>query len=82
MEVVQVMCVTDIDDKIIERARESQTDWRILSKVYENEFFGDLSSLNVKKPSIVSRATEFVPQMVKFIENLIEKEIAYVGTDG
>ena len=82
MKVVQVMCVTDVDDKIIERAKESRTDWRIVSKTYEDKFFADLSSLNVKRPSVVSRATDYVPQMVKFIENLLAKGIAYASADG
>ena len=82
MKVVQVMCVTDVDDKIIERASELNTEWKTLSRTYENEFFSDLSLLNIKRPSIVSRATDFIPQMIKFVQNLIEKDIAYVSVDG
>lgn len=82
MKVIQAMCVTDIDDKIIEKAKQLNTDWRTVSKVYENEFFVDLSLLNVKRPSIVSRATKFIPQMINFVEKLIEKDIGYVSSDG
>lgn len=80
--IIQVMCITDIDDKIIERARELNTDWAVLSKAYENEFFNDLAALNIRKPAIVSRATDFIPQMIKFIQSLIDKDVAYSVSDG
>lgn len=80
--IIQAMCVTNIDDKIIQRSQESGIDWKVLTKVYEKEFFDDLASLNIEKPSIIARATDFIPQMVRFIEQLVEKELAYLTADG
>lgn len=82
VSVVQVMCITDIDNKIIERARELNTDWTSLTRFYTNEFFDDLNALNIKKPTITAKATDFIPQMIKFIQNLIEKEAAYSTAEG
>lgn len=76
------MSVTDIDDKIIRRAKETNTDWKVLTNTYEKEFFSDMASLSVKKPVIVGRATNFIPQMINFIQRLICKELAYIVADG
>lgn len=80
--IVQVMCITNIDDKIIARSNEIGLDWRVLSASYERDFFADLSSLNIIKPSMVARATDYIPQMIKFIEKLVQNELAYRTQDG
>lgn len=82
VSIIQVMCITDIDNKIIERARQLNTDWTCLTRFYTNEFFDDLNALNIKKPTITAKATDFIPQMIKFIQNLIEKEAAYSTAEG
>ncbi len=47
IDVVQVMGITDIDDKIIKRSQESDIPFNQLTKVYQDEFFQDMESLNV-----------------------------------
>lgn len=80
--IVQVMCVTNIDDKIIERSKSTNTCWKELTVNYEKEFFSDLAVLNVKSPSVITRAVDFVPQIIRFIEHLLAKNLAYRSCDG
>lgn len=76
------MCITNIDDKIIARSAETGLHWEVLTKTYENEFFADLASLNIAKPTIIAKATDYIPQMIRFIEQLIQKNLAYRSADG
>lgn len=77
-----IMGVTDIDDKIIKRAIEDGKDFRELSKFYESEFFNDLEMLNVTMPYLSCRVTEYMPQIIQFIANILAKNKAYVAKDG
>ncbi|XP_035717122.1 probable cysteine--tRNA ligase, mitochondrial isoform X1 [Vespa mandarinia] len=77
-----IMGVTDIDDKIIKRAVEEGKDFKELSKFYENEFFNDLEMLNITMPHFTYRVTEYMPQIIQFIANILVKNKAYVAKDG
>jgi cysteinyl-tRNA synthetase len=55
---------------------------REVSKFYENEFFANLSSLNIEKPSIVLRVTDHLPQIIGYIEKLVDSKHAYVAAGG
>ncbi len=81
-KVVQVMCVTDIDDKIIRKAKQLRVNWKVLASTYEKEFFADLRSLNILSPSFTCRASDFVPQMIEFVQCLLDKNMAYKASDG
>lgn len=76
-DVILVMNITDIDDKIIKRANERNISREELSKMYENEFLNEMDSLDVERPDFITRVTEYVPEVVKFIEKLEENGIAY-----
>jgi cysteinyl-tRNA synthetase len=69
--------VTDIDDKIIIRSAERQIPFLELASKYEVEFFEDMAALGVQLPNIVTRVSEYVPEIVEYIQKLIEKGIAY-----
>ncbi len=75
--VYQVMNITDIDDKVIKRSFELNIPFRELSRKYEKLFFEDLKKLKCKIPDKTPRATEEIPTMVKIIESLLKKGIAY-----
>ncbi|KAJ4445651.1 hypothetical protein ANN_12334, partial [Periplaneta americana] len=82
MNVVMMMGVTDIDDKIIARAAECKQDPRLLADRYEMEFFEDMSNLNIMSPTVVTKVTNFVPQVISFVQKIIDKGQAYVTEDG
>ena len=69
--------ITDIDDKIINRANELKVDWQELIKKYIQRYYEDLESLGIDKGDVEPRATENIPDMVKYIQSLIEKGYAY-----
>jgi cysteinyl-tRNA synthetase len=70
--------ITDIDDKIIQRAEENNERWQALTERFIKAMYEDLhDSLNTLKPTLEPKATEFVPQMIKLIEQLIAKGYAY-----
>ena len=76
------MGVTDVDDKIIDRAREHGVSPRALARDYEARFFADMSALNVRPPSRVMRVTEHIPDIVRTIAELVESDAAYPTADG
>jgi cysteinyl-tRNA synthetase len=76
-EVTYVRNFTDIDDKIINRANQLGIDCKALAEKYINEFYEDMDALNVERPTIEPRATEHIAQIIKVIEMLIDKNMAY-----
>lgn len=71
------MNITDIDDKIIARSLEEKKTLGEVSKYWENEFFEDMKRLNVLYPNRLTRVTEFVAEVITFIEKIIENGFAY-----
>ncbi|CAL8125080.1 unnamed protein product [Orchesella dallaii] len=82
LTVIQVMGITDIDDKIIYKANHSGTEWNSLSKHYEQEFIEDLKNLNVIQPHIFTRVSDYIPEILKFVGNLVYSGYAYPASDG
>jgi len=80
--VQHVMNITDIDDKIIKRVRESKTSLREFTSRFEMAFFDDLKSLNCQPPSQTPRATEHIAEIISLIEKLVERGFAYKAGDG
>ncbi len=81
-KVHHVMNITDVDDKIIRRVRESNTSLREFTSRYEVAFFEDLKALNCLPPHTTPRATEHIPEIVALIAKLIERGLAYQAPDG
>ncbi|HAF69941.1 MAG: Cysteine--tRNA ligase [Acetothermia bacterium 64_32] len=77
-KVIHVQNITDVDDKIINRAREEGVPPSQVAARYTEEYFRDLEGLGVNPPTHSPKATEYVPKMVEFIEKLVEKGHAYV----
>jgi cysteinyl-tRNA synthetase len=69
--------ITDIDDKIINRSRELNVDSKELVKKYIDRYGEDLDILGIQKGNFEPRATENIPDMIKYIQGLIDKGYAY-----
>jgi len=76
-EVEYVTNYTDIDDKIIKRANELNINYKELSEKYIHEYEEISKALNILPPTHTPRATEVIPFMLDFIEELIKKDYAY-----
>ena len=74
--------ITDIDDKIIDRANREGRPWTEITHKCENVWFDAMSRLGVLRPTDVPHATEYVEAMVTMIATLIERDAAYVTDDG
>jgi cysteinyl-tRNA synthetase len=74
--------ITDIDDKIIKRAVENGETITQLTTRFTQYMDEDTNALGILPPTLVPRATQFVPQMLALIETLESKELAYQGEDG
>jgi len=80
--VTYVMNYTDVDDKIITRAREETIPAGQLAEKYIKEFEREAKSLGVREPSKKPRVTEHIPGILTLIRGLVENGSAYVADDG
>jgi len=87
-----VMNITDVghlvsdadegEDKMIKSAKEQQkSPWEI-AEFYTKKFFEDIAALNIETPEIIAKATEHIPEMIEFVEALVEKGYGYETSDG
>jgi cysteinyl-tRNA synthetase len=77
----QVMNLTDIDDKTIKGAMEKKISLDAFTKPFTEAFFQDLDTLGIQRVEHYPKATDYIPEMLRIIEILIEKGIAYRGQD-
>ncbi|MBU2497918.1 MAG: cysteine--tRNA ligase [Proteobacteria bacterium] len=77
-DVTYIRNFTDVDDKIIQRARELGKDPMEIAQEYIEAFYEDMGSLGVLNADKEPRATEHIEGMIEMIETLIEKGYAYV----
>ncbi len=81
-KVTFVQNITDIDDKIINKAKEESTSWYNIAEKYTGAFLEDIKKLNMDEADICPRATQEISQMINIIQKLYEKGIAYVTENG
>jgi len=74
--------ITDIDDKILNRAKEEKVSWKILSKKFEKEYFKDMKALKVDSVTKYARATDHIKEIISQVKRLLEKGFAYQISDG
>src|SRR4051812_4230402 len=80
-KVEQVMNLTDVDDKIIKRAKDQgKTITQVTAPVIEI-FHHDRKYLRIQKAEHYPKATDYIPQMIALVERLVEKGVAYVADD-
>jgi len=80
--VKQVMNLTDVDDKIIRRASEQGKTIREVTEPVTEIFFQDRDYLRIEPAEVYPKATDYVPQMVQLVRQLIERGVAYQAEDG
>jgi len=78
-KVKYVQNITDVEDKIIDRANRLGIKPRELAEKFANAYFEDMAALNVMKPDVVPYATEEIPTMLQVIEGLVKKGHAYTA---
>lgn len=83
-KVEYVMNITDIEDKIINKAEKLKIDYKEITKKYEELFWKDLGDLNIKNPDKSPHATddEVIEKMIEIIETLVDRGFAYKAGDG
>jgi len=82
LEVRLVSNITDIDDKIIDRANKEGRPWEEITHKCEDVWFKAMGKLNVQRPTDVPHATDYVESMVDMIGELVSRDNAYVTQDG
>jgi len=82
LNVIYVRNITDIDDRIISRAAENGEPIDALTRRFIAAMHEDFAALGIEPPDHEPRATEHIPGMIAMIARLIERDYAYVGTQG
>ena len=82
MKVTFVQNFTDIDDKIIRKANEENSDYLTVSRRYIEEYKKDAEGLNVRPATIHPLATENIDEIISIISTLVEKGFAYRAENG
>ena len=77
LRILQVMNLTDVDDRIIQKAAEAGVSIREFTEKYVEAFLEDMSALNLQAPEEVVRATDHIEDMVDLIGRLQEKGLTY-----
>jgi cysteinyl-tRNA synthetase len=82
LEVRLVSNITDIEDKIIERAQREDRPWQDITTKCEAVWFEAMAGIDVERPTDVPHATDYVEEMVAMIAELIAGDHAYLTDDG
>ncbi len=81
-DVLFVSNITDVDDRIIDKAKEEGIDEKVLTKRYTQKFIDMTHEVGSSLPDMMPKATEYITQMIEYIEDLIEEGYAYVRPSG
>ncbi|KAF6002428.1 cysteinyltRNA synthetase [Cyanidiococcus yangmingshanensis] len=86
---IVAMSITDVDDKIIDRARKEKSPGEHLREAasriarrFEERFFADLDALGVLRPHFVLRVSEHIPVICAFAQRLLDTDYAYLTSTG
>ncbi len=77
LKVRYVQNVTDIDDDILRKSKETGSDWQQLGNDWTNHFIEDMRNLNVMAPDEYPRATDVIPDIIELIQQLLDAGVAY-----
>ncbi|MBC8477497.1 MAG: cysteine--tRNA ligase, partial [Dehalococcoidia bacterium] len=76
-KVKYVQNVTDIDDKIIDRANKLGIPQRELAEKFTRRYFEDMKALNIEEPDVTPYATDEIPKIIEIVQGLIDKGYGY-----
>ena len=82
LDVTFVSNITDIDDKIIERANREQRPWEEITQRCESIWFEGMDRLGILRPDHTPHATDYVDLMIDLIQRLVDRDVAYATSDG
>ncbi|CAH1246998.1 CARS2 [Branchiostoma lanceolatum] len=82
IDLVMVMGITDIDDKIISKARELNMEFTHVAQTFANEFKRDMGRLRVQPPTVYTRVTNYMPQIISFVQKIVDRGYAYPTENG
>jgi cysteinyl-tRNA synthetase len=77
LDVLYVRNFTDIDDKIINRAKQEGITWDQVAQKYTGEYYKDMDKLGVKRADVEPKATEHIPEIIAIVQELIQRGYAY-----
>ncbi|MEM5879083.1 MAG: cysteine--tRNA ligase [Candidatus Aenigmatarchaeota archaeon] len=81
-EVFYLQNITDLDDKIIDRAKKEGVDPKTIARRFEEEYHKDMKALNVVSVDKHARATDYIKEIISQVERLLKKGFAYEIEDG
>lgn len=79
-DITYALGITDVDDKIIARARErGLRDWPAIAGMaadFERQFMEDMSELGVRPPDAITRVTDHVPEIIEYIQRIVDVSVS------
>ena len=81
-DVMQVMNLTDVDDKIIRKAAANGQTITQVTEPFTEIFHRDRQYLRIQDAEVYPKATEHIPEMIALVQRLVDNNVAYVGDDG
>jgi cysteinyl-tRNA synthetase len=82
LEVFYLQNITDVDDKIINRAKDEGVSQPAIARKFEAEYFRDMHALGIDAVSYYARATTHIPEIIGQVERLLARNVAYVTETG
>lgn len=81
-KVLFVSNVTDVDDRIIQRANDEGVTMQQYAMRFEEEYLKDAEGLNVMRPTVIPRATEHIDEILAIVKDIVDKGYGYVAKNG
>lgn len=81
-EVEQIMNITDVDEKTLERAKRKRVKLTDITSYYERAFFEDIETMNIERAEHYPKASEHVEEMVEIARKLLDRGYAFKAKDG
>ena len=82
ISVFMAMNITDIDDKIINKAKQSESNFKKVSNLYYNSFIQDMKALNVLDANCYLRVSDHINTIIDYINVILDKGFAYITSTG